>query len=49
MGTCLLHGRREECLSRAGTIPAGVEVRVVVVDGNEVYVSPRPPAERPTA
>ena len=46
VGTCLLHGRREECLSHAGTVPAGVEVRVVVVDGNAVYVMPNSPAGR---
>ena len=43
VGTCLLNGRREECLAQAGTIPAGVEVQVVVLDGNEVYVKPRSP------
>lgn len=39
VGTCLLQGRREECLAKHGTIDAGVEVRVVVVEGGEVYVT----------
>ena len=38
VGTCLLGGRRRECLARRGTIDAGAEVRVVRVKDNEVYV-----------
>ncbi|MEO1235327.1 MAG: hypothetical protein AAFX76_00920 [Planctomycetota bacterium] len=38
VGTCLIRGRREECLSHRGTIDAGVAVRVKRVDGSEVYV-----------
>ncbi|MEM6459444.1 MAG: hypothetical protein AAF710_08655 [Planctomycetota bacterium] len=40
VGTVRLHGRREECLAQRGTIDKGVEVRVVVVDGSEVHVTP---------
>lgn len=40
VGTCLIHGRREECLAKHGTIDAGTAVRVVSVDGSEVYVAP---------
>ena len=39
VGTCLIGGRREECLARRGTIDAGVAVRVVAVDGGQVFVS----------
>lgn len=39
VGTCLIDGRREECLARRGTIAADTPVRVVVVEGDEVYVS----------
>jgi len=39
VGTCLIHGRREECLAQRGVIEKGVNVRVVAVDGNEVSVA----------
>ncbi|MEL7485410.1 MAG: hypothetical protein AAFN41_13790 [Planctomycetota bacterium] len=38
VGTCLIGDQRRECLAKRGTIDAGVAVRVVVVDGSEVYV-----------
>lgn len=40
VGTCLIGGRREECLARRGTIEAGTPIKVVVVEGDEVYVAP---------
>lgn len=40
VGTCLIHGRREECLAKHGTIDKGAAVRVVAVDGSEVFVAP---------
>ena len=40
VGTCLIIGRREECLAKHGTIDKGTVVRVVSVDGSEVYVTP---------
>ncbi len=46
VGTVMLHGRREECLAQGNTIASGTDVRVVVVDGNEVYV--RPVGRHPT-
>lgn len=39
VGTCLIHGRREECLAKHGTIDQGATVRVVGVDGSEVFVA----------
>jgi hypothetical protein len=39
VGTCLIDGRREECLARRGTIDAGTEVTVVGVDGSEIFVA----------
>lgn len=39
VGTCLIGGRREECLARHGTIDAGTPIKVVVVEGDEVYVA----------
>ncbi|MEM7626532.1 MAG: hypothetical protein AAF333_13130 [Planctomycetota bacterium] len=38
VGTCLIGGERCECLAKRGTIDAGAKIRVVVVDGSEVYV-----------
>ncbi len=40
VGTCVIHGRREECLAKHGTIEKGVTVRVVALDGSEVFVLP---------
>lgn len=40
VGTCLLRGRREECLAKHGTIGPDTPVRVVAVSGSEVYVLP---------
>lgn len=40
VGTCLLDGRRCECLSESGLIPAGTEVSVVSADGMQVKVRP---------
>ena len=40
VGTCLINGKREECLARHGTIEKGTDIRVVAVDGTEVYVAP---------
>ncbi|MEM9420510.1 MAG: NfeD family protein [Planctomycetota bacterium] len=40
VGTCLIDGKREECLARRGTIDKGTAIRVVAVDGAEVYVAP---------
>lgn len=40
VGTCLIHGRREECLAKHGTIDQGAAVRVVAVDGSEIFVTP---------
>ena len=38
VGTCQIGGERRECLAKHGTIEAGTDIRVVVVDGREVYV-----------
>jgi membrane-bound ClpP family serine protease len=38
VGTCLLDGKRHECLSAAGVIEAGVEVKVVASDGMQIKV-----------
>lgn len=38
VGTCLIGDERRECLAKRGTIDAGTAVRVVIVDGSEVYV-----------
>lgn len=40
VGTCLLGGERHECLAKRGTIEKGARVRVVAVDGSEIYVLP---------
>ncbi len=38
VGVCLLDGRREECMARSGAIAAGSKVRVVAIEGSEVWV-----------
>ncbi len=38
VGTCVINGRRTECLAEAGMIDAGTAVRVVDVDGKEIRV-----------
>ncbi|MEM8781807.1 MAG: NfeD family protein [Planctomycetota bacterium] len=38
VGTCVIGGRRIECLAESGMIDAGSSVRVVDVDGNEIRV-----------
>ncbi len=40
VGTCLLEGRRQECLSTTGLIRSGQMVRVVSVEGMQVKVAP---------
>lgn len=38
VGTCLIAGRRRECLAEGGVIPAGSRVRVTLADGMQVKV-----------
>lgn len=38
VGTCLINGKREECLAVGGAIDMGAAVRVVAVDGMHVKV-----------
>jgi len=38
VGTCLLDGRREQCLATGGMIDAGRDVEVVAVDGMQIKV-----------
>lgn len=40
VGTCLLNGKRQECLSESGVIEPGVQVKVVSSDGMQVKVRP---------
>ncbi len=40
VGTCLIDGRREECLAERGMIEAGTPIRVVSVDGKQIKVRP---------
>lgn len=40
VGTCLLNGKRRECLSESGVIEPGVEVKVVSADGMQIKVRP---------
>ena len=40
VGTCLIDGKRTDCLADGGVIEAGQSVRVVVVDGMQVKVRP---------
>ena len=40
VGTCLLNGQRQECLSESGVIEPGVQVKVVASDGMQVKVRP---------
>ena len=40
VGTCLIDGRRRECLSDTGIIRAGTAIRVVVDDGMQLKVRP---------
>ncbi|MEM1107105.1 MAG: hypothetical protein AAGH99_00255 [Planctomycetota bacterium] len=39
VGTCLIGGRREECLAERGTIGADQKIRVIRVDGSEIFVA----------
>lgn len=41
VGTCILDGRREECLSVGGVIERGTPVEVVSHDGMQIKVRPR--------
>jgi len=43
VGTCLFKGERMECLSEAGVIDQGVEVKVVSADGIQIKVRPQNP------
>jgi membrane-bound serine protease (ClpP class) len=43
VGTCLLDGKRQECLSESGVIEPGVQVKVVSSDGMQVKVRPIQP------
>lgn len=43
VGTCLLNGKRQECLSESGVIEPGVQVKVVSSDGMQVKVRPIQP------
>ncbi len=38
VGVCVIDGRRRDCISESGTIPAEVEVEVVSADGMQVKV-----------
>jgi len=38
VGTCLIDGQRHECLAEGGTIAAGLDIRVVSVDGTQIKV-----------
>lgn len=38
VGTCMIAGRRRECLSDGGIIRAGTKVRVVLTDGMQIKV-----------
>ena len=38
VGTCLIDGRREECLAEVGTIDAGSPIEVITVDGMQIKV-----------
>lgn len=38
VGTCLIDGKREECLADAGVIETGATVRVVLADGMQIKV-----------
>jgi membrane-bound ClpP family serine protease len=38
VGTCMIHGRRRECLSESGMIRAGTKVRIVHADGMQIKV-----------
>lgn len=40
VGTCLLDGKRQECLSASGVIDADVRVKVVAADGMQIKVQP---------
>jgi membrane-bound ClpP family serine protease len=40
VGTCLLDGKRQECLSVSGVIEPGVRVKVVSADGMQIKVQP---------
>ena len=40
VGTCLIDGKRTDCLAERGVIEAGQRVRVIVVDGMQVKVRP---------
>lgn len=38
VGTCIIDGKREECLAQGGVIEAGTPVQVVAVDGRQICV-----------
>ena len=38
VGTCLINGKREECLATAGMIEAGTEIAITDIDGNQIKV-----------
>jgi len=40
VGACRLSGRRLDCISQAGVIPAGTAVRVIAVEGVTIKVKP---------
>lgn len=40
VGTCLFEGKRQECLSEAGMIAKGVQVKVIAADGIQIKVRP---------
>lgn len=40
VGTCLFEGKRQECLSEAGMIGKGIEVKVIAADGIQIKVRP---------
>lgn len=40
VGTCLLDGKRQECLSASGVIESGIRVKVVSADGMQIKVKP---------
>jgi len=44
VGTCLFNGQRMECLSEAGVIEKGMDVKVVTADGAQIKVRPQNPA-----
>ena len=42
VGTCLIDGKREECIASAGTIEKDTLVEIVLVDGMQIKVRPKP-------